>query len=143
MTFHLAYFAVVFDAAPLPAGFPGTFAIVTGYATTGETWTAAANAAADQALHDHLVARGVPHHRVTGRDSAATHREPGWAVACPLPVALALGRQFRQDAIYWVANDRLWVVSCGDTCAPALVGSFAARLTPPSVPDTPPAPRPG
>ncbi len=44
------------------------------------------------------------------------HQEPGFAVwDLALEEALEIGREFRQDAIFWVgADNRIEVVSCQD-----------------------------
>jgi hypothetical protein len=41
------------------------------------------------------------------------HREPGFAVwGCDLPAAIQLGREFAQNAIFWIEEGKLDVVSC-------------------------------
>jgi hypothetical protein len=60
------------------------------------------------------------------------HREPGFAVwGCDLPAALQLGREFAQNAIYWVKKGRLDVVSCS-TGEREFVGLWSERLQTPN-----------
>jgi hypothetical protein len=63
-----------------------------------------------------LSRRGVKKHRVTGASPDWSHQEPGFAVwGLALGDALEIGREFRQDAIFWVgADNRIDVVSCLD-----------------------------
>ena len=131
MSFHPAYFSTRFRVEqPVPA-WPSAFVVVTAYATTGERWTQAENTRADSALAQHLATLGVWRCRITGYDPATGHAEPGWAVEVTREAGLELGRAFRQDAIYWVDGETLWLVSChrGDC---ASVGIFADRLDRPS-----------
>ena len=121
----------LFDGGPLPADFPSSFAIITAWATTGETWTDERNAAADAALQAELSRRGLAHHRITGWapvDGDGVHAEPGWAVVCDRQEAVALGIQFEQRAVFFIEDDRLSILSCvpgeGDR---VLAGGFRAR----------------
>ncbi len=53
---------------------------------------------------------------MTGASVDGNHQEPGFAVwDLALEEALEIGREFRQDAIFWVGADhRIDVVSCLD-----------------------------
>jgi hypothetical protein len=125
---HPAYFQVRFRTDhPVPA-WPPSFAIITAYATTGETWDAARNIAADTRLHAELIRRGHAPIRITGYDPETGHAEPGWAVALTLDDALDIGRAYLQDAIFWVEDGRVEVVSCIAPNRRGSLGSFAQRL---------------
>jgi len=104
----------VFRGAPLPAGWGGDFAIITAYDPEGKAVSAADNAAADLALEAELRARGLRAHRVTGGSADGTHAEPGWAVELSLPEAIALGRRYRQLAVFQVRGGWLTLVDCAD-----------------------------
>ena len=67
-------------------------------------------------LRKHLSRRGLWKHRVTGASMDWSHQEPGFAVwGLALVEALEIGREFRQDAIFWVGGDgQIDVVSCED-----------------------------
>ena len=94
------------------AALPHRFAIITAYATTGELWTDEENQRADRRLQKRFERAGMAHTRITGYSPASGHAEPGWAVAMDFEDACSLGRQFKQDAIYWVDDDRLYVSYC-------------------------------
>jgi hypothetical protein len=123
-----AYFRTVFLVGEAVPVWSERFAIITAYATTGETWTEERNQAADEKLRDRLSAFGLSPLRVTGCSPDLRHQEPGWAVETNLFQALALGREFLQDAIYWVEGDRLGVVSC-HTGKVVSVGTFRQRVS--------------
>lgn len=125
--FHPAYFETRFRVAALPASWPGSFVIITACATTGEQWSQEHNASADARLAAEL--RQADRHplRITGYSPRTGHAEPGWAVPICVSAGCALGRAFRQDAIYWVEDDALWVVLCAHG-ERALVGAFRERV---------------
>lgn len=125
---HPAYFQVRFRSPYLPVAWPTSFAIITAWATTGEQWSAAENEAADLRLQASLRALGRWHWRVTGYSPLDGHAEEGWAVALPLESAREIGREFHQDAIYWVSGDQCWVIKCGAKSCLVPVGSFRERL---------------
>ncbi len=125
--FHPAYFQTDFVAEALPSVWPATFGIVTAWATTGEHWPEARNREADEHLRQTLQARGLPHQRLTGTSPDGTHAEPGWAVTATRAEVVALGREFLQDAVYWVESDQLQVLSCREDRA-APVGRFSERV---------------
>ena len=121
------YFAARFVTPEVPR-FPEEFAIVTGYATTGERWSEERNQASNAALFAELQSRGVWVHPVTGVSPDGTHAEPGWAAALPFDDACDLGRRFLQLAIYYVRGDALFVSFCDERRGLVRVGSFRERL---------------
>lgn len=125
--FPAEYFQVRFRAVDPPPVWPARFVILTAWATTGEIWTAAENRAADARLAQTLQADGAWTVRITGYAPDSGHAEPGWACCLPHAAALALGREFRQHAIFTVDHDHLTVLRCADGRA-AAAGSFSARL---------------
>lgn len=112
---------------------PDAFAMVTGYATTGETWPPERNAAADRALLAELRRRTGWLTRITGYDPAPEGpgeplSEPGWAVVLPFEETCDLGQRFLQTAIYWVEGDALSVSYCDARRERTAIGSFRERL---------------
>ncbi len=107
---------------------PVTFAIITAYATTGETWTAEKNEAADRGLGKVLIANGSLLGRVVGYSPKTGHKEPGWAARIDWNEACDIGLRFKQDAVYFVQNDVLWVTYCDERRELIEVGRFSARL---------------
>lgn len=131
---HPAYFDVRFRGDPLPECWPREFAVITAYATTGEQWSATENLAADQRLTRQIRESGFWHVRLTGYSPRDGHAEPGWALQVSLDQARELGREYLQDAIYWIADDQLWVTKCGERSPLVRVGSFRERLDEPRGP---------
>lgn len=108
------YFEARFLVEEPVDSWPEEFAIITAYATTGETWTREENEAADRRLHHELAKRSPFLIRVTGYSPTTGHGEPGWAAVIPFDEACDLGLEFKQDAIYHVAGDDLCVTYCDD-----------------------------
>jgi hypothetical protein len=107
---------------------PEAFVIITACATTGSTWTPEREAAEDQLLRSALENRGVWHTRITGYHPETGHAEPGWAAELSVADGCALGRAYRQDAIYTVEGDELRVVLCEEPQRAERVGGFRERL---------------
>ncbi len=123
--FYPAYLRTRFLVDTPPANTPACFALITGYATTGETWADTQNRAADERLRLELVKRGVWHHRISGVSPDGLHSEAGWMAGLDLAAARRLGADFRQDAIYWIeAGEHLSVHDC-QSLRKAPVGHFA------------------
>jgi hypothetical protein len=125
---HPAYFQVRFRGEALPEHWPDRFVVITAYATTGEQWSPAENQAVDQKLLQRIQDLGVWHVRLTGYSPQNGHAEPGWAVEISLNEARTLGREFLQDAIYWVSGDKLEVTRCTPQSELIEVGRFRERL---------------
>lgn len=125
---HPAYFHVRFRVEESVASWLSTFAIVSGYATTGEQWTSAQNEASDRALATELQARSGWVRRITGYSPETGHAEPGWAVELTEEEAREVGRQFRQDAIYLVQDRQLVVTRCEPGSALVFVAPFDERV---------------
>jgi hypothetical protein len=123
-----AYFKTHFRPERPCSDWPEQFAIITGYATTGEIWTAEENESADSALADDLARSGKWHERITGYSPTTGHAEPGWAVEMDLAEACDLGLRYLQDAIYFVTGDELWVTLCAEPRDRAFVGGLRERI---------------
>lgn len=126
---HPAYFTtrLRWEGAEAP-DWPKEFVIISAHATTGERWSDEENDAADEALYDELIQRDLWIEFVTGYEPASGHAEPSYAVVLPLNKARELGRSFRQDAIFYVRGDELFVTRCEDGAPLVPVGPFRARL---------------
>ena len=125
------YFEIQFKAAaPLPVEWPPSCSIITAYATTGESWTAEENEAADRALEGVLRACAGFMHRITGWSPRTGHAEPGWLVDLDWQGVADLGVEFKQDAIYVITGDDLWVTHCDLPRRQLIaVGDFRSRVT--------------
>ena len=125
---HPSYFHVQFSVPTPVRDWPDHFAILSGYATTGEVWTAERNAAADRALGETIFVMGACRERITGFFADTGHAEPGWAAELEFDAACDLGLKFLQDAIYYVQGDELSVSYCDERRALVPVGRFRERV---------------
>jgi hypothetical protein len=97
---------------PAPDTWPDAFAVITACNPLGQHLDDKSNRSAGVRLRRTISRLGLKRHRVTGMSADMKHRESGFAVwGCGLAGALDLGRQFNQDAIFWVEDGRLDVVS--------------------------------
>lgn len=102
-------FETHFDPARYEGPWPRQFATITGYATTVDNWISEANAKSDHELQTSLMCRGAWHQRVTGFSPRTGHAKPGWAAELSFSEACDLRYQFRQDALYFIRDDQLFV----------------------------------
>jgi len=126
---NAVYFATHFLIEEPVADWPAEFAIITAYATTGEDWTPERNTTADEALAMRLHESKLWHRRITGYSPTTGHTEPGWTANLSVEAACKLGQEFRQDAIYYVRGDLLFVTQCQPPSSLELVGKFAERVS--------------
>jgi len=92
---------------------PPRFAIITAFNPGDVPNADSLNWAADGALAAELDRRRIPRFRVIGGSPDFRHCEPGWGAAlADLAEATGVARQFAQAALYWVDDDRLWLVGC-------------------------------
>ena len=125
---HPAYSKVRFRGPWPDRSHPDEFAIITAYATTGETWPDERNRAADLELENELRGTGCWMRRLTGYEPETGHAEPGWAVGIGFEEALDLGRRFKQDAIFWISANRVRVAKCGSDLQSDEGGPFSDRF---------------
>ncbi len=126
---HAAYAEVRFVVPRRPARWPQCFATITGYATTGKTWSDAKNKKADEKLKAFLKKLGVKAFRITGYSAKdIEHAEPGWGVALSFDDACDIGLLFKQDAIFYIINNTLFVSYCDQRRGLIKVGAFAPRV---------------
>jgi hypothetical protein len=124
------YYQTRFKPDALPTPLPGTFAIITAYATTGETWTDSENEAANTALRAELEMSDRLLGSLTGYSPVTGHAEPGFAASLPFEAACDLGLKFKQDAIYYVDTGILHVSYCDQRRRLEPVCAFLDRLDP-------------
>ena len=108
------YAQAVFRGEPLPADWPGEFAIITAYDPEGRTASPADNVEADAMLKAELQAGGFRLHRISGGSADGMHLEPGWGVPIGVPGAVEFGRRYRQLAVFHVRAGALTLVDCED-----------------------------
>jgi len=125
--FHADYFETCFELEGKMEDLPSSYSIITAYATTGEKWTDEENREADVRLATELDKVGASKWRITGYSPSSGHAEPGWAIELPHEKANALGKNYRQHAIYFVEKGALNVMLCEDSIL-AKVGVMTERL---------------
>ena len=108
--FEEAYKSTVFGYQDFPKDWPKDFAILTAYATTGETWTDEQNKDADQKLEAELRKGGYRIHRISGYSKDLKTHEEGWAVVMDLKTAWDLAIKYKQVALFYYENDELLLV---------------------------------
>jgi hypothetical protein len=106
------YFKTIFQTEPPASGFPCSFAIVTGCNPDGITVSAERNGFLTRELQLELEKAKARYWSVRGCSPDLRHCEAGFAVEVDLRIAVALGRKFQQEAIYWIRNGQLFVVDC-------------------------------
>lgn len=121
--YHEAFLTTVFKYDDFPQDWPREFAIITAYATTGETWTDAQNIAADRQLEAELRGQGYPLHRIAGYSQDLTYHEDGWAVPMPLQAAWELAIKYKQVALFYYRNDECLLLYALETDAPNIIFS--------------------
>jgi hypothetical protein len=126
---HLAYFETRFRVEGDWRNVPAEFAIVTAFATTGQTWTDHGNQAADERLRAALEQLGTWIRRATGYSPTTGHREPGWAVEIQFNKACEIGLAFQQDAVYYIRGGEIYVSRCDrDARREVHMASWAERV---------------
>ena len=104
------YKSTIFEYQDFPADWPKDFAILTAYATTGETWTPEQNVEADRQLETELRQGGHRIHRISGYSKDLKTHEEGWAVEMDLKTAWDLAVKYKQVALFYYENDELLLV---------------------------------
>lgn len=125
--FRLEYLRTVFESSLSVAELPAQLAVINAYNHDGTLCASGENQRRNQAFRHLLQNRAMRHWQVTGCSPDGSHREPGYGIQLRLEAAVELTRQFQQEAIFWIDNDELTLVSCGDVKAVSL-GSWTARL---------------
>ena len=99
--------------ADLPLkGIAQSFCIVTAYCPFDEQVTDEENKTFNQALKTELENAGLVHFPVTGYSPDSDHAEPGYGIICDRSIAIKLGQQFRQNAIFSVYENTVYLINC-------------------------------
>ena len=97
-----------------PAGLPVPLALVTAFNPGTSRPCEEINQAANRRLETAITRHGSAWFPARGRDAAATHIEPSFAILdISREDALALARQFGQAAIVYVDSSRASLLWCG------------------------------
>ena len=127
-----AYQRVRFKAELPEGGLPVRFGLVTAYNPDGRPASDAENAAATEALRAELAGGAAVFFPVTGGSADFVHAEPGFGIALNTRAeAVALGRRWRQEAVFWVEAGEVELVPCGDEES-LIVGAWCDLAEPPA-----------
>jgi hypothetical protein len=125
-----AYQQVRFKAQLPEGGLPVRFGIVTACDPDGRSASAADNAAVTERLRRELARGTTTFFPVTGGSPNFLHAEPGFGVvATTAEEIVALGRDWRQEAVFWVEHGAVQLVPCGEG-APVAVGEWRDLVHP-------------
>ncbi len=91
---------------------PGAFAVLTAWNPHGEPAAPDENAIREKQLRSYCDEQGFMTWVIQGESPDGKYHESGVGVIVDLDTALVLGRMFEQEAIFWVENDELSVISC-------------------------------
>lgn len=108
-----AYQTTRFRAELPHGGQPVRFGVVTACDPEGVVSDSALNATATAALRAGLEREGAAFFPVTGGSPDFSHAEPGFGIVLgTLAEAVALGRRWRQEAVFWVEYGEVSLRSC-------------------------------
>jgi hypothetical protein len=93
---------------------PEAFGIVTAWNPDGLAAAPGINDAANARLQTQLMSHGLAHFPATGGSPDFTHAEPGFGILATRDRCLELGRQYRQEAIFWIEHGIVYLCSCVD-----------------------------
>lgn len=85
--------------------------MITAHNPDGKTVDDESNNEANRKLSRAISDLGFPLIPVTGGSPDFSHAEPGFAVSCSREQALDLAREFRQDAVFEIKNNRVHLIS--------------------------------
>jgi hypothetical protein len=123
-----AYFDTRFKLGLPLSELPESFAFITAHATTGEMWTTKDNLNASEALRDELERGEKLQGRITGYSPITQHAEPEYADVLEFEEACNIGVRFKQDAIYYLSSDTLFVSYCDHRRSLRPITQFAKRV---------------
>jgi hypothetical protein len=102
---------------------PEMFYIITAHNPFGSIASDAENQKMNGILLEKVSSSGWANFPVTGQ--CEDHAEAGVGIACSRSEALALGRQFQQDAIYEVCDNLVILVDCKEQEKDASIGQWS------------------
>ena len=109
---------------------PHTFGIITAWNPLGQVVPRKENRIRDARLHLQLKTLGLDFFSVCGGSLDGTHLEQGYGVLGTTRLDLAtLGKDFDQDAIFWVSDGILALVCC-QTAQSTPLGVLSKRWNP-------------
>lgn len=104
-----------------------SFVILTAHNPKGQRRSNLANAFAHSTLVRQLRVRRWPYSVISGMSPDASHSELSLAVACSLSQGVCMAQRFKQHAIYWIKQDKLYLVAVLNGKPMVSMGSFSTR----------------
>ncbi len=127
-----AYQQVRFKAELPEGALPVRFGIVTACNPDGRPAGAATNTAVTEGLRVELAGGSAAFFPVTGGSADFVHAEPGFGIVLKTRAeAVVLGRQWRQEAVFWVEAGNVELLPCGDGDS-SIVGAWSELAEPPA-----------
>lgn len=106
-----------------------SFAIVTAFNPLGENLSCGQNALLDNELQEAINDRSILARSIYGCSPDLSHWEKSWAIFTEKDQAIAIAKSFRQNAMYWVELDQLYLVPALMTQEEEVaLGPFSQRL---------------
>jgi hypothetical protein len=112
------------------ASSPDHFFIITAHNPVGKVTSDETNDENNTLLLEAIKASKLNSFPVTSQ--CENHAETGYGIKCSRAEAIALGKQFRQEAIYGICNDQVVLVDCQEIGADEMVGKWSELLAPTS-----------
>ena len=111
-----------------PPDWSRPFAILTAHNPEGKKVDPETNTEADRELRRSLSRKSLPKHRITGVSEDWSHEEKSFTVwGLNHKTASEIGREFHQDAYFWVEHGTVHVHSC-HTQEKQKVGTWKSRI---------------
>jgi hypothetical protein len=105
-----------------------SFAIVTAHNPRGQILSSCQNRLLDKQLQRHILRLERPYRALIGSSLDRRHMEKSWAIPIDKLAAVELGRVFNQNAIYYIEEDKLQLVSCLLNYSELALGHFSTRV---------------
>ncbi|APC97868.1 hypothetical protein KX01_1684 [Francisella frigiditurris] len=124
------YFTTKFEIPIKPAKYPDKFMILTAWNPLNQKLSKEENISRNNALKKDLKESFSFIYEINGFDPESKHKENGFMANCfDLEKACDYGLKYQQDAIYYVVEDKLYVVQCAlDKREMISVGKFLDRV---------------
>ena len=120
------YFKVVFIHNSIKV-FPRTFGIITAYNPQDQSLTEGQNQKRNKLLKVKISHQMKLLGEIVGSSIDKTHQEPSFVTEGKLPELLKLGKEFEQNAVYWIKQDSLFLLDCNHR-KKYQMGSFRKRI---------------
>lgn len=104
------------------------FAIISAQNPAGLLTSPEFNLLLDKQLQAHLQQIGAPYRSVIGAAPDFSVQEKSWMVLCEKAQAIALARVFTQNAIYWIEQNKLYLVPVLLQQPEEYLGVFQSRM---------------